>query len=100
MEDQIVSSKPADHPAAIISFIMSILGFCLFPLVGSIGGILAGNMAIKDIDESPEKYTGRSWARLGVTLGWLGIAVSAILCILGVLALLLFVPFWTGVRAF
>ena len=69
---------------AIISLIAGILGFTLFPFLGSIVALVTGYMARKEIQESDGKIGGDGMATAGLIMGWIGIGLSAIgLCIGG-----------------
>lgn len=69
---------------AVISLIAGILGFTLFPLLGSIVAVITGYMARKEIQESAGTIGGEGLATAGLVMGWIGIGLSAIgLCIAG-----------------
>jgi hypothetical protein len=71
---------------AIISLIASIAGLFIFPLAGSIVGIITGNMAKKEILESGGMKTGEGLAQAGVIIGWVGLGLWG----LGILAGIVF----------
>jgi hypothetical protein len=97
MKNEFQSQAPATHALAIVSLILSILGLVgVLPLIGSIGGIISGRIAQREILEKPEMHGGEGLARAGIVLGWVGVAIGLLLVCLAVLAILFFIP----VRAF
>lgn len=87
MNEQTTTQQPATHVLAIVSLVLSILGMMpVLPLVGSIGGIISGIIARREIAARPDLYTGDGLAKAGVILGWVGIA----LVLLAVCGLVLF----------
>ncbi len=81
--------RPSLHGLAIVSLVLSILGMLpLLPVVGSIGGIVTGLIARKEIRARSDLYHGEGMAKAGIILGWigLGLAVVAILSIVLFLA--------------
>ena len=85
--------RPATtHTLAILSLVLSILGLLppLLPLVGPIAGVVTGMVARKEIRARPDLYTGEDLARAGVILGWIGIGVGLLVCVLIVLGVSLF----------
>lgn len=87
------TTQSSSHPLAIVGLILGILGLIgVLPLVGSIGALIAGNMANKEIREKPSMYSGENFARAGIIMGWIGVALAALACILVALAFLFFIP--------
>ncbi|MFT3756005.1 MAG: DUF4190 domain-containing protein [Pseudoxanthomonas sp.] len=74
---------------AIISLVAGILGWTLFPFLGSIGAIITGHMARSEIRKSNGALDGDGLAIGGLILGW-----AAVIC--AVLAVLAFVLFFGG----
>jgi|SRR5688572_20149971 hypothetical protein len=68
---------------AIVSVVSGILGFTLFPFVGSIIAIITGGMARKETRAVPPLYSGDGLATAGIIMGWIGVAlgVLTLLCI-------------------
>ena len=78
---------------------LSILGIIgVLPLIGSIGGIISGQIARREIQENPGQYGGEDLARAGVILGWVGVAIGLVALCLLVVGLLFFLPL--GFRTF
>ncbi len=93
MKNEFQSQAPGTHTLAIVSLVLSILGLVgVLPLVGSIGGIVSGNIARKEILANPDLHSGEGMARAGVVLGWVGVGLAILLCCLIVAALLFFMP--------
>jgi uncharacterized membrane protein len=61
---------------AIASLVLGIL-FCT--LIGGILSVIFGNLALGQIDRSYGAQKGRGLAIAGIVLGWIGIALLAIL---------------------
>lgn len=98
MKEEFRSQAPT-HALAIVSLILSILGLIgVLPLVGSIGGIISGQIARKEILEKPDLHSGEGVARAGIVLGWVGVALGLVFVCLILLAVLFFIP--VGVRSF
>lgn len=69
---------------AVVSIIAGILGFTLFPLLGSIIALVTGYMARNEIQESIGSIGGDGLATAGIILGWIGVGMSVIgFCIAG-----------------
>ncbi|MCX7977167.1 MAG: DUF4190 domain-containing protein [Bellilinea sp.] len=83
----------SSHPLAIVGLVLGILGLIgVLPLVGSIGALIAGKMAQKEILEKPYLYTGENLARAGIIMGWIGVALAVLICVIVVVAFLFFMP--------
>jgi hypothetical protein len=80
---------------AIISLVAGILGWTLLPFLGSVGAIITGHMARKEIRRNPA-LSGDGLALTGLILGW----VSVLLWILGIALFVLFFGglAWLGTR--
>jgi hypothetical protein len=93
MKSEFQSQAPATHALAIVSLILSILGLVgVLPLIGSIGGIISGRIAQREILEKPDVHGGEGLARAGIVLGWVGVGLALLLCCVIVAGLLFFVP--------
>ena len=84
-------APPVPQPSgtATAALILGVASFFMCPLIGSIGAIVLGEQAKKEIDASNGWVTGRTSAQAGVILGWIGV----------VLALLGIVLFFVAVAA-
>jgi hypothetical protein len=83
-----VPDQPPMHNLAIISLILSILGFVpILPLIGPIAGIITGTIARKEVLARPDLYSGEGTARAGIILGWIGVGLALALCLLIVFGL-------------
>jgi len=79
--------RPTLHGLAIVSLVLSILGMLpILPVVGSIGGIVTGMIARKDIRARADLYRGEGTAKAGIILGWIGIGLAVV----ALISLLLF----------
>jgi hypothetical protein len=77
-----VINKQSTHSLAVISLILSILGFMpVLPVIGSIAGIITGNIARRSITTNPEQWTGNGLAKAGVILGWIGVALVIVVVV-------------------
>ena len=71
---------PAAMPTstmALVSLISGILGFTLFPFIGSIIAIITGMMARKETRGSAPIASGDGLATAGIVMGWVGVALGA-----------------------
>ncbi len=86
------SFRPATHTMAILSLVMSVLGIFppLLPLVGPIVGVITGMVARREILARPDLYSGEDLARAGIILGWVGIGLSLLVCVAGLIFFSLF----------
>ncbi len=75
---------------AIVSLVSSLAGLSVFPWLGSIIGIVTGNIARKEIAGSAGAEEGEGLAKAGVILGWIGALLPLVLLLIGVL---FFMPF-------
>ncbi len=81
-----MSTSPTQNSSlAIVSLVAGILGWTLFPFIGSIGAIIAGHMARAEIRRTPG-LQGNGMAIGGLILGW----ASVLLWIVGILVFVLF----------
>ena len=76
-------APPQTSPLAIVSLVLGIVGFlCCTFFVLSIGAVVTGFLARKQIDESQGRLKGTGMALAGLILGGLGILVGAIYWVL------------------
>jgi Domain of unknown function (DUF4190) len=69
---------PSTSGWAIASLILAICGWVVLPLLGSIGGVVTGHIALHEIADSQGRIEGRGFAIAGLIIGYAGIA--AVLC--------------------
>lgn len=77
----------------LIFGILSIIGCCCYGIVGLVFGIIAVVMAQKAtgiFNSNPEMYTGYQNVKTGKILGIIGIVLSAIVLVIGIVALIIF----------
>ena len=73
--------------------ILSIIGCCCYGIVGLVFGIIAMLMAqkaTKIYNENPEMYNGYQNVKTGKILAIIGIALSALVLIIGIVSLIIF----------
>ena len=61
---------------AIISLIAGLLGFTMFPFIGSIVAIITGMMAQKETRAIPPQASGDGLALAGIIMGWIGVGLG------------------------
>lgn len=67
---------------AVGAMIAGILGLFAVPIVGSIVGIVLGNLAKKQIAQSQGREGGEGLATAGILTGWIGLGLWVLLIIL------------------
>ena len=67
---------------AMISMISGILGFFLFPVVGTIIALVTGYLARQETRAVPPRVSGDGMATAGIIMGWVqvGLTVIGICC--------------------
>jgi hypothetical protein len=60
---------------AIASLILAIGGWTFLPLLGSIGGVVTGHLALHEIAASEGRVEGRGLAIAGLAIGYAGLAL-------------------------
>ncbi|WP_396658021.1 DUF4190 domain-containing protein [Microbacterium sp.] len=72
---------PKYNVMAIVSFVSSLVGLFVIPIIGQIVGIITGHISLNQLKTSGEN--GRGLALAGTIIGWvsLGLAVLAIILI-------------------
>ena len=92
MQQEPITYRPATHTLAIVSLVLSILGLFppILPLVGPIAAVITGTIARREILAHPELYSGEGMARAGVILGWIGIGLALLACLVIVLGFAFF----------
>jgi uncharacterized membrane protein len=74
---------------AVLSLVFGIASYFVVPLLGAIAAIIMGHLARKEIRENPDQITGEGFARWGLILGWINVAISIFGLCLAVFVLLL-----------
>lgn len=69
-------SRPTNS-MALVSLIAGIAGITVVPLIGSIVALIVGRTARKEIAQKGEEGAGLATA--GIVLGWVGVAIGALL---------------------
>ncbi|HWR64954.1 MAG TPA: DUF4190 domain-containing protein [Bellilinea sp.] len=81
------------HSMAIVSLVPGILSLAvILPVIGSIGAVISGRIARREIAENPDQFNGDNLARAGVILGWIGIGLSALVLVVLCGFVLFFIP--------
>lgn len=82
---------PTMNPLAIVAIVSAILGVIgLLPVVGSILGIVCGRIAQRQAAERGQD--GGSLARVGVIIGWVGLALALIVVLFVAVLIFLATP--------
>ena len=81
-------APPKYNSMAIVSFVSSLVGLFVIPIVGQIVGIITGHISLNQLKTSGEN--GRGLALAGTIIGWvsLGLAILGIILFFAV-----FIPF-------
>ena len=66
---------------AIISLVSGLLGWTLVPFFGSIAAVICGHLARKEIRQAPDRLEGDGLAIAGLVLGYLSIAMAALVVV-------------------
>jgi len=82
---------PTTNGWAIASLILSISGFVLLGIVGSILGVIFGHIAQNQIKRAVPPEEGSGLATAGLIMGYIGIGINVLLIALGLL-FLVFIP--------
>lgn len=95
MTEQPYPQAPAEtNTLALISLIAGIISWFMAPLVGGIIAVITGHMALRQLAESPSRYTGEGMAKFGLILGYLHLVILVLgFCVVAVLIALGVVPF-------
>ena len=89
---------PPTSTMAIISLIAAILGFTVFPVIGSVVAILTGYAARKETRAVPPLAGGDGLATAGIIMGWIqvGLAVVSICCFIAYFVFVLGAVGWSA----
>jgi hypothetical protein len=58
---------------AVVSLVLSLVSFCILPIIGAVAGIVCGHLAKRQIRETGEE--GNGLATAGIVLGWVHIGL-------------------------
>lgn len=67
------------HTLAVLSLAFGLLAWFGLPVVGAVVAVVTGHVALNEIRRAPDAYEGRGMALTGVILGWLNLALSALI---------------------
>ena len=74
---------------AIASLVLSLLGFVILPLIGSILGVIFGHMALGEIKRSNGAVGGQGLAMAGLVIGYIGIGLALLGCAFFIIVILI-----------
>ena len=80
------AASPATSTLAVVSLVAGIASWILMPFIAGLAAIICGHMARTEIRRAGGALEGDGLAVAGLVLGW----INVILCVLGVLAVVLF----------
>jgi Domain of unknown function (DUF4190) len=83
---------PPTHSLAVVSLVAGILGVTVVWGLGSLVAVITGTMALREIGARPAEMGGAGTARAGVILGWIGLALLAVVICAFCVFFLLLVP--------
>jgi hypothetical protein len=67
------------HTLAVLSLAFGLLAWFGLPVVGAVVAVVTGHVALNEIRRAPDAYEGRGMALTGIILGWLNLALSAMI---------------------
>ena len=67
------------HTLAVLSLAFGLLAWFGLPVIAAVVAVVCGHVARAEIDRAPETFEGRGMALVGLVLGWLNLAVSALI---------------------
>ncbi len=74
------------NSAAVASLVFGIASWFLIPLLGGIGAVITGHVALRQIRQSGDRLKGRGMAIAGLVMGYLNI----VLCTIALIAVVAF----------
>jgi hypothetical protein len=75
------SFRPTNEPLAIVSFVLSLLGFaCLGPIM-FVPGVICGHIALYRLNRNPTSL-GKGFAIAGVIIGYIGFVIWVVVMLL------------------
>lgn len=90
--EPVLPATPPTNSLAVVSLVAGILGVTVVWGLGSLVAVITGTMALREIGARPDEMGGAGTARAGVILGWIGIALLALVICAFCLFFLLLVP--------
>ncbi len=72
---------------AIMALILGIAGLTMCPLICSIPAIILGKQAMNQVDTQPQLFAGRGIGQTGYVLGIIGTALSAVVALIFLVAI-------------
>ena len=82
------NQEPPTSPWSIISLIGGIANFVGFPFWGSVVALITGYIAQNEIQKGNGQIGGERLAKAGLILGWIGVGLSVLSFLMGMLVLL------------
>jgi hypothetical protein len=77
-QDATYNAPLPNSTLAIVSLISGILGFTVFPFIGSIVAIITGYMARQETRAVPPTVSGDGMATAGIIMGYVGVGIVVI----------------------
>jgi len=74
---------------AVISLVLGITSFSIFPLIGAIAAVVTGHMAKQEFKANPYKYSGEGLATAGLILGYAHLALAFLILVFIIIGLLM-----------
>jgi hypothetical protein len=72
---------PETSKLAIASLVGGVLCWTIAPLLGIVLALVCGHLALREIDRAPSELTGRGLAVAGLALGYVQVAVAALIVV-------------------
>ena len=69
-------------PLAVVSLVFGIATWTVLPVIGAIVAIVCGHLARAEIRRAPAAWEGQGMARAGLVLGYLQLALMALVMLL------------------
>jgi hypothetical protein len=85
---------------AVVSLILGLTSFSVFPVLGAIAAVITGHLAKQEMKANPDRYSGDGFATAGLILGYTHLALTVIIIVFTLVALLMLPAFTTWVMDF
>jgi uncharacterized membrane protein len=82
---------------AIVSFTLGITSYFALPVIGAIAAIITGYLGKQEMKANPDRYSGEGFATAGLILGYAHLALTLIIIVSIVIALVMLPSFVTWV---